>query len=79
MLVHLMANTVPLGLQIARQEVLQLLIDFGDCLVMSLLEILEQLLGLLNLHLAGSDVNSHQYSVLRPSSFQEILQHLGLP
>jgi hypothetical protein len=56
-LVHLAANAVPLGMQIARQEVLQLLIVFGNCLVMSLLEILEQLLGLLNLHLAGRDVN----------------------
>jgi hypothetical protein len=77
--VHLAANAVPLGLQIARQEVLQLLLDFGDCLIMSLLEILEQLLGLLNLHLAGRDVNSCRDSVLRPSGFQEILQHLGLP
>jgi hypothetical protein len=78
MLVHLMANVVPLGLRIAGQEVLQLLVDFGDCLVMSLLEILEQLLGLLNLHLAGRDINSRRDSVLRPSGFQEILQHLGL-
>jgi hypothetical protein len=54
--VHLAANAVPLGLWIVGQEVLQLLVDFGDCLVMSLLEILEQLLGLLNLHLAGRDI-----------------------
>ncbi len=53
---HLAANAVPLGLWIVGQEVLQLLVDFGDCLVMSLLEILEQLLGLLNLHLAGRDI-----------------------
>ncbi len=78
-LVHLAANAVPLGLRIAGQEVLQLLVDFGNCLVMRLLEILEQLLGLLNLHLVGCDVNSCQDSVLRPSSFQEILQYLGLP
>ncbi len=58
MLAYLVANAVPSGLQIAGQEILQLLIDFGNCLVMSLLEILEQLLGLLNLHLACLDVNS---------------------
>ncbi len=58
-LVHLMANAIPLRLQIARQEVSQLLVDFGHCLIMSLLEILEQLLGLLNLHLAGLNVNVH--------------------
>ncbi len=57
MLVHLAANAVPLGLRINRQEVSQLLIDFGNCLVMSLLEILEQLLDLLNLHLEGRDVH----------------------
>ncbi len=59
MLMHLAANAVPLRLWIAGQEILQLLVDFGDCLIMSLLEILEQLLGLLNLHLASRDVNSH--------------------
>jgi hypothetical protein len=69
MLMHLVANAVPLGLRIAGQEVLQLLLDFGDCLVMSLLEILEQLLGLLNLHHAGCDVDSCRDSVLRPSGF----------
>ncbi len=52
-----MANTVRLGLLIAGQEVLQLLVDFGDYLAMSLLDIMEQLLGLLNLHLAGCEVN----------------------
>jgi hypothetical protein len=56
-LVHLVANGIPLGLQIAGQEVSQLLVDFSNCLVMSLLEILEQLLGLLNLHLAGLNIN----------------------
>ena len=60
MLVHLTANTVPLGLRIAGQEVSQLLVDFGNCLIMSLLEILEQLLGLLILHLAVCDVNVRQ-------------------
>ncbi len=53
-LVNLVANMVPLGLRIAGQKVSQLLVDFGNCLVMSLLEILEQ--GLLNLHLTGHDV-----------------------
>ncbi len=62
-LVHLAANGIPLGLQIARQEVSQLLVDFGNCLVMSLLELLEQLLGLLNLHLAGLNVNVCRDSV----------------
>jgi hypothetical protein len=57
-LVHLMANVIKLGLQIARQEVSQLLVDFGNCLIMSLLEILKQLLGLLNLHLADGDINA---------------------
>ncbi len=76
---HLVANAVLLGLHVARQEISQLLVDFGDCLVMSLLDILEQLLGLLNLHLVGRDVNSRQDSVLRPRSFQETLQYLGLP
>jgi hypothetical protein len=57
MLMHLVANAVPLSLRIAGQEVLQLLIDFGDCIIMSLLEVLEQLLCLLNLHLAGHNIN----------------------
>jgi hypothetical protein len=56
-LVHLVANAIPLGLPIAGQEVSWLLVDFGNCLIMSLLEILEQLLGLLNLHLADLNVN----------------------
>jgi hypothetical protein len=56
-LVHLMANTIPLGLRITGQEVLQLLVRLGDCLVVSLLGFLEHLLGLLNLHLAGLNVN----------------------
>ncbi len=60
---HLVLKRIPLGLQIAGQEVSQRLVDFGDCLVMSLLEILEQLLGLINLHLVCCDVNVHQDSV----------------
>ncbi len=79
MLVHLAANAVPLGLWIAGQEVSQLLVDVGNCLVMSILEFLEQLLGLLNLHLVGLNINVYQDSVPQPSSFEEILQHLGLP
>ncbi len=57
MLVHLAANTIPLGLRIAGQEVPQLLIRIGDCLVMLLLGFLDHLLGLLNLHLVGLHVN----------------------
>jgi hypothetical protein len=66
-LVRLAANVVPLGLWIAGKEVLQLLVDFGNCLVMSLLEILEQLLGLLNLHLAGREVNVLKTVFLDPA------------
>ncbi len=79
MLVHLVANTIPLGLRVARQEVPQLLIDFGDCLVVILLGFLEHLLSLLNLRLAGLNVKIHQDSVPAPSGFKEILQHLKLP
>jgi hypothetical protein len=53
-----------LGLQITGQEVPQLLVHLGDCLVVSLLGFLEHLLGLLNLHLAGLHVNIRQDSVL---------------
>ncbi len=45
-LMHLVANMIPLGLQIARQEAPQLLICLGNCLVVSLLGILEHILGL---------------------------------
>ncbi len=76
---HLAANAIRLGLGIARQEVSQLLVDFGNCLVMSLLEFLKHLLGLLNLHLADLNINVLQDSVLQPSSFKEILQGLRLP
>jgi hypothetical protein len=55
-LVHLVADTIPLGLCVAGQQVLQLLVQFGDCLVVSLLRFLEHLLGLLNLHLAGCNI-----------------------
>jgi hypothetical protein len=57
-LVHLAADAIPLGLCIAGQQVSQLLIQFGDCLVVSLLGLLEHLLSLLNLHLASRDIYS---------------------
>ncbi len=50
---HLTEDAIPLGLRTTGQEVPQLLVHLGHCLVVSLLKILEQLLGLLNLHLAG--------------------------
>jgi hypothetical protein len=78
MLVHLTANAIPLGLRISGQMVSQLLVDFDNCLVMSLLEFMEQLLGLLNLHLAGLNVNIFQESFLRFRGLKEILQHYGL-
>jgi hypothetical protein len=78
MLVNLTANAIPLGLCIAGQEVPQLLVHLGDCLVVSLLGFLEHLLGLLNLHLVGLNINIHQDSVPGPSGFEEILQHLRL-
>jgi hypothetical protein len=55
--VHLAADTIPLGLCITGQEVPQLLVCLGDCLVVSFLGFLEQLLSLLNLHLAGGNIN----------------------
>ncbi len=54
--VHLAADAIPLALCIAGQQVLQLLVQLGDCLVMSLLGLLEHLLGLLNLHLVGRNI-----------------------
>ncbi len=56
MLVHLAADVIPLGLCIARQEVPQLLVRLGNCIVVSLLGFLEHLLGLLNLYLAGRNI-----------------------
>jgi hypothetical protein len=66
---HLATNAILLGLQITRQEVLQLLVFLGNCLVVSLLGFLEHLLGLLNLHLAGLNINIQLDSVLGPSGF----------
>jgi hypothetical protein len=75
--VHLAAKAIPLELQITGQEVPQLLIRVGNCLLVLLLGFLEHLLGLLNLHLAGLHVNIQQDSVLGPSSLQGTLQCLG--
>jgi hypothetical protein len=58
-LVHLAADAIPLGLCITGQQVPQLLLRIGDCLVISLLGFLEHLLGLLNLHLAGHTIHAH--------------------
>ena len=50
-LVHLAADAIPLGLFVAVQQVP---IRLGDCLIVSLLCLLEHLLSLLNLYLVGS-------------------------
>ncbi len=76
MLVHLAADAIPLGLCVARQQAPQLLVQLGDCLVVSLLGFLEQLLGLLNLHLAGYNIYACQDGVSRTRGFLEILQCL---
>jgi hypothetical protein len=52
-LMHLAANTIPLGLQNTGQEAPQLLVRLGNCLVVLLLGFLKHLLGLINLQLAG--------------------------
>jgi hypothetical protein len=77
MLVHLTADTIPLGLCIAGQQVPQLLVQLGDCLVLSLLSLLEHLLSLLNLHLAGRNIYARQDGVLRICGFLKILRCLG--
>ena len=56
-LVHLATNTIPSRLRVTGQEVPQLLVRLGNCLVMSLLRFLKHLLGLLNLHLASLNFN----------------------
>ncbi len=71
---HLTADAIPLGLCITGQEVPQLLLRLGDCLVMSLSKIFEHLLGLLNLHLAGLNIDVCRDSALRSRGFKEILQ-----
>jgi hypothetical protein len=77
MLVHFTADAVPLGRCITGQQVPQLLVHLGYCLVMSLLGFLEHLNHLLNLHLAGLNINRCQDGVLRLRSFLEILERLG--
>ncbi len=67
---HLVADTIPLGLCITGQEVPQLLV------VMGLLGFLEHLLSLLNIHLVDLNINICQDGVLRTHGFEEILQHL---
>jgi hypothetical protein len=78
MLVHLMADAIPLGLCVAGQQVPQfLLVQLGDCLVVSLLGLLEHLLSLLNLHLAGRNIYSCPDGVSGFRGFLGILQRLG--
>jgi hypothetical protein len=73
-LVHLVADAIPLGLRITGQQVPQLLVRLGDCLVVSSLGFLEHLGSLLNVHLASRNVNRRQDGVLRLQGFLEILQ-----
>jgi hypothetical protein len=75
-LMHLAADAIPLGLCVAGQQVSQLLVQLGDCLVMSVLGFLVHLLGLLNLHLVGHNIYACQDGVSRTCSFLEILQCL---
>jgi hypothetical protein len=76
--VHLAADAIPLGLCVTRQQVPQLLIHLGNCLVVSLMGFLEHLLGLLNLHLLGRNINACRDGFSRTHGFLEILQ-LGGP
>ena len=76
MLVHLAADAIPLGLCVAGQQVPQLLIRLGNCLVVRLLGFLEHLISLLNLHLAGHNVYRRQDGVSRLRGFLEILERL---
>jgi hypothetical protein len=75
-LVHLTADAIPSGLCVAGQQVPQLLVRLGDCLVVSLLGFLEHLGSLLNLHLAGRNINRCRDGVSRLRGFLEILQCL---
>jgi hypothetical protein len=59
------------------QQVPQLLVRLGNCLVVSILSFLEHLLSLLNLHLASRDDNGRQEGVSRLRGFLEILLHVG--
>ncbi len=78
-LVHLAVDTTPLGLWVTGQEVPQLLIRLGDCLVVNLLGFLDHLLSLLNLHLVGLNINVCQDGVLGTRGLKEILQCLRPP
>ncbi len=73
---HLAADAIPLGLRVTRQQVPQLLVRLGDCLVVSSLGLLEHLGSLLNLYLASRNVNRSQDGVSRLRGFLEILQRL---
>jgi hypothetical protein len=53
-----MADAIPLGLCVTGQKVPQLLVRLGNCLVVSILGLLEHLLGLLILHLSGCNINA---------------------
>jgi hypothetical protein len=55
--VQFAADAIPLGLCITGQQVPQLLVRLGACLVVSLLGFLEHLLSLLNLDLAGLNID----------------------
>jgi hypothetical protein len=68
MLLHIVANTIPLGLQITRQEVPQLLIHLGNCLVVQLLGFLEHLLGLLELQPRASMSLSNKTVTFDPAA-----------
>ncbi len=61
-LVHLVADAIPLRLCVTRQQIPQLLIGLGDCLVVSILGLLEHLGSLLNLHLASRNVSAETVS-----------------
>ncbi len=74
---YLAADVILLGLCVTGQQVPQLLVRLGNCIVVSLLGFLEHLLSLLNLHLAGRDVYRHKDGVLRLRGFLEILHSLG--
>ncbi len=76
---HLAADAIPFGLCVTGQQVPQLLVRLGNCLVVSLLGFLEHLLSLLILHLVGRNINAHQDGFLRTRGFLEILQRLQPP
>ncbi len=78
-LVLFAADAIPLGLCITGQEVPQLLVHLGNCLVVSLLGFLEHLLSLLNLRFAGLNINICRDIVLEIRGLKEILQCLRPP